>query len=498
MLLFPPYFLIHPSPAWRRVRVYHYHLLHGYETMPKKLMHSRLFLVSFVSMLSISTFGASLLHAQPVLLSRIVLQEPDSVAIRTPTSLSISESGQTVVVYDGAADASAYFFRTGTGECTGVLIADKTPYLLDSATYYCRTSPCSPWIKPEGLVTSYTVINPNRYKEETGKEIPFLFAKDLQNNFIGGTFVGETLFMKCDIMTIVRTVGRSDRLPFNKENATSLDTSSSLQELNTVIEYDPKVNTVRAVYPLFTRDYFNGVPIVSDVNPQFLGISGLLVDTVSSDVYLQTFNRSAVNNKRFSDYVNISGYSLNDCGRRDVSLAPLRDSTGERAYPDEDGRTPTLFARDASGRFFYLFDRGKGIYDQQGGKTPVGIAWKAVSAAVAKIRADDHGRPDTLASRYTYSIRHEELRVDSSGFSVVSMVQVHPPTSKDLISKGALWCLQRYAHDGTVLSIVTQPEFRSDRSAYTCRLGADARVLYCVYLNKATEMWELDTYDVRR
>ncbi|MFM8568522.1 MAG: hypothetical protein ACKOB6_02825, partial [Candidatus Kapaibacterium sp.] len=68
----------------------------------------------------------------------------------------------------------------------------------------------------------------------------------------------------------------------------------------------------------------------------------------------------------------------------------------------------------------------------------------------------------------------------------------------DMLTKGTLWCVQRYATDGTVVSVITQPEFRSDRSAYTCRLSADATTLYCVYLNEATELWELDTYDVRR
>lgn len=418
------------------------------------------------------------------------------MVIKAPMSLSVSESGKTLVLFDGLVDASAYFFHSGSGACTGVLSADKTPYLLDSATHHCRTSPCSPWTSSDGPV-AYDVINPHHFYEETGEELG-MFASDLQNSFLCGSFVGERLFIKSYLMKIIRTIGRGLGSRQDPYKPVTNDTILSLSELTSILEYDCDEQRVASIHPIFSRDGTRGQQLDSYVNVASESQPCMIVDRTGRDVYLQTFNRSAVNNKRFSDYVNISGYSLNDCGRRDVSLAPLRDSTGERAYPDEDGRTPTLFARDASGRFFYLFDRGKGIYDQQGGKTPVGIAWKAVSAAVAKIRADDHGRPDTLASRYTYSIRHEELRVDSSGFSVVSMVQVHPPTSKDLISKGALWCLQRYAHDGTVLSIVTQPEFRSDRSAYTCRLGADARVLYCVYLNKATEMWELDTYDVRR
>ncbi|MFM8473511.1 MAG: hypothetical protein ACKOBV_08335 [Candidatus Kapaibacterium sp.] len=438
----------------------------------------------------------SRLLAQPRLLSRVILQEPDSVAIKAPTSLSISGSGSKLVLFDGVVDASAYFFRTATGECTGTLIADKTPYLLDSAAYHCRTSPCSPWLKPEALV-KYDVINPRHFREETGEELG-MFASDLQSSFLCGSFVGERLFLKSYLMKVIRTIGRGLTRFRDPSKPVTLDTNLSLSELISIIEYDCNDNTIASIQPIFSRaDYSLQEP------DSYVGVGSefrpyMMVDTSRREVFLQSFNGLAVKNKRFSECVLVSAYSLNDCARRDICMAPLRDSTGARTYPDEQGSTPTLFARNPSGKFFYLFDRGRGIYDQQGEKTPVGISWKAVSAALANMPANDKGKRDSLTSKYTYSLRHEDLRADTSGFTVLSLVDVNLPTSKDMLTKGTLWCLQRYAADGTVLSVITQPEFRSDRSAYTCRLSADATTLYCVYLNKATELWELDTYDVRR
>jgi hypothetical protein len=433
----------------------------------------------------------------PTLISTVALLEPDSIVLRRPDALSISPNTGVVVVYDNIHQrASAFFFDIKTGAYKYVLDPEKTEFLYDSTARLYSTSSCSPYLQPLGDVLSYRVVNTRFVEEQTGEKLD-LFRSIMKNSFIGGVFVGDKLYMKCmsPLFFVMRRY-RDGARRNNVADSLAIDSTTISTDAEMIVEFNMKSMSIEAVRPVFMPDFYYGPPMKSAPYFSFQGAPRLIVNPSTNEIYSQVLNSRAIENKLFSECANIIAYNLSDCSMRNVSLAPRLGKDDERFYPDADEYSALQFAQDANTkRFYYIYDRGAGIYNDRGEKTPVGISRTSIASSLQSVQCESAQSKDSLVAHSTFAIFHKEMRVDSNGFTVLSHLSIQPE-GKSQVSKNTIWCLQRYNVDGSVRSIHTQPIMKSGRRVHTSILSEDGRRVYCLYMNKSTERWELDTYEV--